>query len=381
MFVLAGISSVGGAARAETLENPRQFIESTQDVSALERIAGSLEEAEKVRPRGSLLAPKILRAAAYVRLGELDTAESLAAIERIEKKAKNSPARSPTVSLSLWSHPADHFEDAALKPLAQVKAPNGRTYAIVDSPLLGGLDLFLISSDDPEKGVWARPMLIPADVYRSIREPSLTATREGVLLFSFIQEKPGPRGIMEPSLDPGKQAPIFGKREIEISVAQVAKDSDGDGWTDAEEVRLGLDPNKADTDGDGLKDGDDVTPDYAPKPGDAASDEAAVIQKAVFAAFGLSGSHYALLVGAKSRKVQLWGYSGPILYGQDAAKWRKEYGYGAVFVDWEVTIQGAAAEVMIRDHEGPLAASSQRVVLQKKNGKWIVIKRQMGPIS
>jgi hypothetical protein len=35
-------------------------------------------------------------------------------------------------------------------------------------------------------------------------------------------------------------------------------DSDNDGLTDAEEEKLGTDPNKADTDGDGLSDGDEV---------------------------------------------------------------------------------------------------------------------------
>ena len=35
-------------------------------------------------------------------------------------------------------------------------------------------------------------------------------------------------------------------------------DSDGDGLSDAREVELGTDPNKADTDGDGLSDGDEV---------------------------------------------------------------------------------------------------------------------------
>ncbi|MGC4042328.1 MAG: hypothetical protein QM758_00810 [Armatimonas sp.] len=43
-------------------------------------------------------------------------------------------------------------------------------------------------------------------------------------------------------------------------------DTDGDGWTDVAEKRLGTDPQRADTDGDGLKDSEDANPLAAPRP-------------------------------------------------------------------------------------------------------------------
>lgn len=47
---------------------------------------------------------------------------------------------------------------------------------------------------------------------------------------------------------------------LDMSLADLARDSDGDGLTDIEEARLGLDPHNRDTDGDGVVDGDDVLP-------------------------------------------------------------------------------------------------------------------------
>jgi hypothetical protein len=39
-----------------------------------------------------------------------------------------------------------------------------------------------------------------------------------------------------------------------------SKDSDNDGLTDAQELKIGTDPNNKDTDGDGVPDGQDVAP-------------------------------------------------------------------------------------------------------------------------
>lgn len=46
----------------------------------------------------------------------------------------------------------------------------------------------------------------------------------------------------------------------------LTRDTDGDGWTDLVEARIGTDPEKADTDGDGLKDSEDKNPLATPGP-------------------------------------------------------------------------------------------------------------------
>ena len=355
-------------------------IETSSDVPWLERIAGSLEEAQNLNPPNRLAASaKDLRTMAYARLGDLGTKESLAAVDRIEKRVKDSAKLSPVVLKGTWTHPCWHFGDRPLKDSLLAWVRNRKGYAVVSSSHLGGSELFLMVTDDPDNGVWSRPMLIPHQSYRTATNFSLAIEKEDILILSYTQEKPAGRTLMEGTFDPGKEAPVLGRREIRISLSEILKDSDGDGWTDVEEVRLGLDPRNPDTDGDGLKDGDDGAPNYAAKPEDKGSDEVAVIQKAIFATFGLSGSRFLLIVGPKSRPVQAWGYSGPILYGRK--EWAEKQEFGTVFVDWEATVEGDNAKVMIRDHEGPLAGGGQEVLLQRKNGTWIVVRRQPGAVS
>jgi len=213
---------------------------------------------------------------------------------------------------------------------------------------------------------------------------------EELLEFTFIQETPRPRGIMEGTQDPGVTATNLGKQKLEIHLADVLRDTDQDGWTDLEEQRLGLDPNKPDTDGDGLADGMDPCPNFAPPKGVETNENARILQKAIFATFGLSGSRYLLIAGPgaeripdpTSEKIQVWGYLGPIIYREDTGgSWRNDHGYGGIFVCWRVTRTGDEAKVTLLDYEGPLAGSSQDVLLKKIGDKWYVVGRQFGGVS
>ena len=106
-----------------------------------------------------------------------------------------------------------------------------------------------------------------------------------------------------------------------------------------------------------------------------------ILQKAIFATFGLTDSRHLLIVGPKSRKVHVFGYQGPILYLDDTDAWREEHQYGAVFVNWDLKRNGDEAKVFIHDWEGMLAAGSQYVFLKRIGGKWIVVRRELGPVS
>jgi hypothetical protein len=55
----------------------------------------------------------------------------------------------------------------------------------------------------------------------------------------------------------------IGPQEWRLSLPEIERDSDRDGWSDIEEARLGLDPHNPDSDIDGIPDGSDVCPNYA----------------------------------------------------------------------------------------------------------------------
>lgn len=360
-------------------------IDASDDVAWLEKIAGADEataRAEGLKP-ANLLASHVkdLRTAAYARLGALGTKDALAAVDRIEAAAKKRPLNPPTVSLESWPHPCWHFGDATPRTLANVKAADGTTYALLSSTLLGAEDLFLISTQTPgDPKSWSRPLLADLPVFRGISAPSLAVKDAHTLLFRFTQNEPGSRSIMEGDPTPPQTAPELGPQERILDLDEIRKDSDKDGLTDIEERRLGLDPHKADTDGDGIRDGDNPCPDFAPA--NAAEDEKAqIIQRAVFATFGISGSRLLLIAEPKAPRLQLWGYAGPVLYKPDPAQWRKDHGYAVISVNWQVKIEGDTATVSLYDYEAPLAASSQDVTLRKLNGQWYVIKRKLGFVS
>jgi hypothetical protein len=363
--------------------DPGAPIARSTDVQWLEKIAGSDAGALQLNPRGGLAGHvKDVRTAAYARLGAIGTEESLQAIERIEQAARKVSITPATLPLDTWVHPCWHFADSQPRPLVQVKVEDGTTYALLLGYLLGRLDFFLISSKTPEsKDSWTRPLLVDMPVFRGIKDPALKEKVPGTLILTYTQEAPEPRSLMEGELGPPASAPQLGPQTRELDLAGLRRDADSDGWTDIEERRLGLDPNNPDTDGDGLHDGEDPCPDMAPGTGAAADEKTEIVQRAIFATFGISGSHYLILVEHQSERVQLWGYSGPVLYKSDSDQWRKEYGEGAIFVRWNVQVDGSRASVRIFDWEGPLAGSSQDVLLRKIGTKWYVVERRLGPVS
>ncbi len=361
--------------------NPFVRINSDTDVQWLERIASSPAAAAELRPGGGLANhSKDLRIAAYVRLGNLGTPESLAAIKRIETEARKIYPAATQSTPGDFIHPGWHFSDSELSPIAQVQNANGVTYAIITGSLMGDLDLFLISSRTPMS--WSRPLLIPNKTYRGIKEPRLTSNGDE-LVFSFVQEQPPGRALMEGTTDPGPAAPAMGRQQWKLSIKQIETDSDADGWTDVEEQRLGIDPNKRDTDGDGITDGRDVCPNLSLLDEDKNDDEIKIFQKAVFVTFGLSGSRHLLLVQPNVKRVHLWGYAGPVIYGHDIKSWSEKHQYGAVYVSWRIRKRASNGDVIVEivDYEGPLAAGGQDVKLRKINGEWIVISRRTTWVS
>jgi hypothetical protein len=371
-----------GAPSEKRREQGGEF-QNSKDVAMLERVASadSSEDSENERIGES---GKEHRTAAYVRLGKIGTKESLDAARRVEAKVKATPLLPATVTLGLWPHPMWHFGDSETKAVVTAPTSDGTTYGIVGNDLLGDSnDLFLISSKTPnDRTSWTRPMLIPNSIYRGFHDLKLEERKPGELIFTFVQDKPGPRNLMEGELAPPKQAPVMGKQTWILSLEALKRDSDGDGWTDIEEERLGLDPKNKDSDGDGIPDGEDICPNFAPKSDETDDEEVQILQKAVLAEYGLSRSRALLLVGPDSKRFQIWGYRGPILFVDDTKKWKTQHPEGGIFVSWRITKKtDHDATVSLSDYEGPLAASGLELHLHKFGKEWFVTERTAGWIS
>lgn len=370
--------------RPPDLNNPFEKVAATEDVKWLEDVASSARSSIKPFFNGLLAShPKDLSTAAYARLGALGTPESIDAIKRIEKAAVIDHTLTPKfVKLGISAHPTWHTSDSDLKPFAKTTRADGTTFGVVWEGLLGDGDLFLMSSKTPQdENSWTRPKLIPIRFYRGLSNPQLSIEGNDKLIFSFTQDAPPPRGIMEGTHDPGPTSPKLGPQQVEISIKAVELDSDGDGWTDLEEARLGLNARRRDSDGDGIPDGRDVSPNKAfqVNPND---EDYKILQRALFAVFGLGGSRYLLLVANETVPVEIPGNKGPVIFGENVQSWTGKGHQGGVFVKWRIRKRSADLVVVeIVDYEGPLAAGGQDVRLKKIGNEWYVISRRTTWVS
>jgi hypothetical protein len=346
--LLAVAAPVGGS-QSRPNRGPMDLIQQSTDVAWLERVASSATFAQEVQGSSPLGMAKLLRGAAYARLGDIGSSESLAAVERIEQSMAEKPLTPTTVALDVWPSVGWHMSDVEQTPLATAAAPDGTTFAVVIGSLLGGSDCFLLSTRTPQNAQsWSRPKLLGPPARRD-------AGRAASLMFR------GPATLV---------LHAFGE-EMQFALEEIERDSDGDGWTDLEEGRIGTNPHAPDSDGDGIPDGRDVCPLYAAPGAKASDDSDTILQKAVFAAFALTGSRQMLYVTPSTPRVHVMGYGGPIVF--DRAIPRNGFA-GGVYVSWKIRDHSATdAVVEVTDWEGPLAAGGQDVFLKKVLGKWTVV--------
>lgn len=358
-----GLKSFTAAQRASRFAQ----VEQSDDVAMLERMASSLEAAEQLGGGVAGLASpsKDARTTAYARLGELGTPQSLAAVARIEEVARKIKPTGATFPSRVWTHPTWHTNDLAIRPVAQVVAMDGTTHAIVGATLFQNLDWFLISTKTPaDPASWTRPIPLPLDPGLRLREVTLSLKDPSTLVLAY--------GLGE-TISPA--APIASRHSKELTIEEIRRDADGDGWTDHEEQRLGLDPKNPDTDGDGLRDGDESCSNFAAAADQAAAAETVIVQRAFFATYGLSGSRHVLFV-LKPTNIALWGYAGPILRTDEIERARAAPGQpnpSTQLITWNLTTppdDPNRREVTFTDRGG-----TQRVVLKRINEQWYVIQR------
>ncbi len=303
-----------------------------------------------------------LRGSAYARLGELATPESLAAIGRVEAAARATKPAFGDERMDWAPNPTFHFAAHKRVPLGKSKHLDGRWYAVVQGGRFGVPQPLLLTASEGHATRWERGRLLPFSYSGTEGQTTLASLDPNTL---EIRHKTSLR---------------YSKARIQLS--EVMADTDGDGWTDLEELQLGLDPRKADTDGDGIPDGADVTPDYAPPASEDQDEEVQILQRAFFATFGMSGSRELLAVDLDdkftssrgTRRVQLWGYPGVVLYrksknqGSSATSQQAHY-----WVTWGATITGESAAASVGDWEGKMAAGWEKVLLKKIQGQWYVV--------
>jgi hypothetical protein len=325
------------------------LVQQSTDIAWLERIASSAAFAREVQGSSPVGMAKLLRGAAYARLGDIATAESLAAVERIEQSMAETPLLPAKVALDVWPSVGWHMTDDEQRPLATAAAPDGTTYAVVIASLLGGTDLFLLSTRTPENPQsWSRPKLLGPPARPDVTRPAALTFRGAATLVLHA----------------------FGM-EMQFALEEIERDSDGDGWTDLEEGRIGTNPHDTDSDGDGIPDGRDVCPLYAAPGAQASDDSATILQKAIFAALALTGSRQMLYVTPSTPRLHVTGYGGPIVFDRPIPK---DGSSGGVYVSWKIREHTAFdAVVEVTDWEGVLAAGGQDVFLKKVLGQWVVV--------
>lgn len=324
------------------------------DEAWLERIA--IDPASEARIRESNVLNRLyrdIRVHAFARLGELGTAEALAAIERVERRISETVQTPTMVSLRGYAHPAWHYGDEPGMLLAETDR-GGVRVAVTPNSLLGGMDLFLVTNQTPrDETTWTRPILVPVKwTSAAYRDTHLSVAPGGRLVLSV------------------------GERRHVLDPVEIARDGDGDGWTDIEEARLGLRADLIDSDGDGIPDGRDVCPLLPEASETATGDERDILRSALHGVFAVGGSRFLLLVDDPSPRVHMDGYGGPVLYGVDRDEWAARHGTVGVRVSWRILerTEGEAV-VEIRDLEGLMAAGGQKVYLRKAGSRWVVVGR------
>jgi hypothetical protein len=344
-------------------------LRTTDDVVWLEQVARSedflRDEWRKTVRRAAW--DKRYRQDAYIRLGALATAESVAAIARVQSSASAGRLLPDGIeSGTIWHAPMAGYAGPPLQPTASAIIGD-RSYAVLLLEAFGPFAAYVLWQDPGDGRRWSRPRLagLPSPLSWSF-EPALTQDARG-LLATFTPLRSVPSTASPP-------------RAVRIHLADLTSDNDGDGWTDFEERHLGLNPANADTDGDGRRDDVDAAPRYAPAVGADQDEDANILRQAIFAAYALSGSRWALFVRTGSRPLQLAGFPGPVIFGVDLPT-REDVRNppairGGAQAAWKIA-QRSATEAVVDfiDWAGTTFRTTSRMKLRKLHDTWVVVER------
>jgi hypothetical protein len=296
---------------------------------------------------------------AYVRLGQIGTAESLAALRSIEARARTEALNSRSVLLATG--------------LGRVSATSqrGTVYTVVQGTFRDIDSMYLVVTPPGEEPArLPKPYLLPlkpraTPAYWSLRVVSADRL---ILTMPVSGARPGRRETWHPG-------------DFDLSLAAIMRDTDADGVTDVEERRMAMDPANRDTDGDGLPDGVDQWPDLPGPAGRPSSDDARMLQRAVFAAFGTSASGAVFIAHPSAPPIEVPGYEGRVLYSPAAFETARAEKRPARFVAWRILCRAGSDAVTAAVSMGGLQGHDDVVLLwwvdlAKRGGEWVVTRVQ-----
>jgi hypothetical protein len=358
-ILAAGLAAVTGAALvAAAPAPPVADLHQETDVALLEKVAGSMAEANKLNFDGRQAYWTDCRDA-YIRLGRIGTPEALAAIGRLEETARKRAAVPVRASLKDWVGKWERVSSADL--LGQTVTKDGTTYGLIDDAVGGypGRVALATTRKPKDPDSWTRPLRL----YPNINDKFL---KVDVKIQDRRLELAADEKILVYSCQVGGQWQEAGKWPLPD-----LRDTDDDGLPDFQEVWLGLDPRKADTDGDGIADGQDASPDYAPDKKEAGDEEVAILQKAFFALFSFREGQQVFVL-QEGRPVQLWGFRGMLLVKHNPDAGGSARGR-CHFLTWKADKADAEARVTILETDKRLAHDFYTLGLKKIGKEWYVV--------
>ncbi len=288
-------------------------------------------------------ADRKLKACAVVALGRTRTKEAVAALARFEQWAEWRRTVPAPFSFGEKESAIDHFGPTSLQSMFMHKGTDGRRWAVFEWDKFG-----LANDEGGQPDLW-----VTSSTDRRFWDPPILIERR------------------EPLMDWLRQV-----AEDSSRLAEFMKDSDADGLPDLVESRYGTDAEKRDSDGDGVDDGADGNP-LTPA-GQVTGDEAEIRQAIFSILFATCDSDYPIYVvpPGKFADQEYRGYQGVVLRSPAIKLGRVN------MTGIEVELKSPTSAVAsITDYEASEAASGHRAVLEKVQGRWVVVDFSMTWIS
>lgn len=296
----------------------------------------------------------ILKQNALTALGQIGTEPAIEAIKKFERWSQKRYTNPTQFYMSTQPSIIDHLISGDLKPLAQAKDKDNKTWGIVWLNKFAHDNIYLTSQIKDEH--WSEPVLVNLPV-------KLTPENYSKIKWNLEIE--------------GEAFKVtYNDKTYESTISKELKDTDKDGFPDIVEARLSTNPENPDSDGDGIPDGKDSNP-LTPKHNE--TNDTTEIYQAVFSVmFATSNSRNAIVVVDRGdfAKQEYYGYAGPVIRIANHIE-------GIVnLTSIDIKYQSKdEATVDISDHVASLSASGHDVKLKKIHGKWVVVSFEMTWIS